>query len=470
MIDVASTNAGSLGQNDEQGTDGIVGSRMGCFRILAIRILSSVFLVAGASSFVRSEDTTKPLLIVKDTVITPRKFLELVESCRSVEFRNDTIRGEQDAGIIGGNAQPSIASITIVNCVIEQVFATAGIQLSEFSHIRIDSCHFKSGVSFGLCRFKPWSNITITNSRFEGVVAFDKCEFEPLTEVLIDSCYFHNGVNIRECTGKWLFRIYRSMIESGCLIQQSEWQCRFEQCEFLPGGYVEGDFGNTTLWDCNFRGTDFELSTLPAGRSIGTCQGIENLTYKRTPAGLTALRDWYRLNGYRQKEREATFALRRKENTTRPQPIRSLEFVFFDITSSWGMDYGKPLLLVVALLFLMWPIYLFFAVGCGKGNICRVWKSRRTGKEFCAQLGALRPLGRRKHLIVLRLTLLFSLMSAFNIGFREFNFARWIRNITKNEYDLKATGWARPFSGLQALVSVFLFALFLLTYFGRPFD
>jgi hypothetical protein len=38
------------------------------------------------------------------------------------------------------------------------------------------------------------------------------------------------------------------------------------------------------------------------------------------------------------------------------------------------------------------------------------------------------------------------------------------------EYILRATGWVRFFSGLQSVVSVYLLALWALTYFGRPFE
>jgi hypothetical protein len=64
----------------------------------------------------------------------------------------------------------------------------------------------------------------------------------------------------------------------------------------------------------------------------------------------------------------------------------------------------------------------------------------------------------------------FSLMSAFNIGFRDINFGRWLRLLPRAEYDLKAKGWARTVAGFQSLVSVYLIALWVLTYFGRPFE
>lgn len=66
--------------------------------------------------------------------------------------------------------------------------------------------------------------------------------------------------------------------------------------------------------------------------------------------------------------------------------------------------------------------------------------------------------------------LCFSLLSAFNVGFRDINFGRWLHLLTKkSEYDLKAVGWARTVSGFQSLLSVYLIALWVLTYFGRPF-
>jgi hypothetical protein len=58
----------------------------------------------------------------------------------------------------------------------------------------------------------------------------------------------------------------------------------------------------------------------------------------------------------------------------------------------------------------------------------------------------------------------FSLMSAFNIGFRDINFGRWLRLL-----DIKAVGWARVVAGWKSLISVYLIAMWVLTYFGRPF-
>ncbi len=65
---------------------------------------------------------------------------------------------------------------------------------------------------------------------------------------------------------------------------------------------------------------------------------------------------------------------------------------------------------------------------------------------------------------------LFSLMSVFNIGFREFNLGQWIRMLQPREFDIRARGWMRVLSGVQSLLGVALVALSLLSYIGQPFD
>src|SRR5437867_3433158 len=76
----------------------------------------------------------------------------------------------------------------------------------------------------------------------------------------------------------------------------------------------------------------------------------------------------------------------------------------------------------------------------------------------------------RREFLLLRTSMFFSLMSAFNIGFRDINFGRWLRLLTRQEFDIKAVGWARVIAGWQSLISVYLIALWVLTFFGRPFD
>lgn len=63
----------------------------------------------------------------------------------------------------------------------------------------------------------------------------------------------------------------------------------------------------------------------------------------------------------------------------------------------------------------------------------------------------------------------FSLLTAFGMGFREWDPGRWIRLLPLREYELIPVYWARPLAGVQSLVSLYLLVLFVLSFFGRPF-
>jgi hypothetical protein len=64
----------------------------------------------------------------------------------------------------------------------------------------------------------------------------------------------------------------------------------------------------------------------------------------------------------------------------------------------------------------------------------------------------------------------FSLISAVNIGFEQFTPGDWIRLLQTREYSLQAVGWVRVVAGAQALISVYLLAMWALTQFGQPFE
>jgi hypothetical protein len=98
----------------------------------------------------------------------------------------------------------------------------------------------------------------------------------------------------------------------------------------------------------------------------------------------------------------------------------------------------------------------------------------RSGKKKAVLLRPPTAKTWRKRLVgearMLRTGLYFSLLSAFHVGWREYNVGTWIARVQSREYTLCATGWVRTVSGIQSLLSVYLLALWVLTYFGRPFE
>src|SRR5207244_2728407 len=64
----------------------------------------------------------------------------------------------------------------------------------------------------------------------------------------------------------------------------------------------------------------------------------------------------------------------------------------------------------------------------------------------------------------------FSALNAFRLGFRELDPGTWLAAIQAREYVIRPYGWVRVIAGIQSLLSLYLVALWLLTYFGRPFE
>jgi hypothetical protein len=214
-----------------------------------------------------------------------------------------------------------------------------------------------------------------------------------------------------------------------------------------------------------------------------------------------ALRKAFKEGGMRTQERQLTYAIEHtkmlqawnpsllhnpKAEDTRPwlQQLAGkgeslFSYVLFKLPSHYGMAPGRALqglltfIPCFALLYWMalqrtssrsalWMIVPKdrIAPGRGKEKIVRIsrhptktWRKLLRGESrlFCTSL-------------------YFSLLSAFHLGWRELNVGTWIARVQSREYVLRATGWVRTVSGIQSLISVYLLALWVLTYFGRPFE
>jgi hypothetical protein len=224
-------------------------------------------------------------------------------------------------------------------------------------------------------------------------------------------------------------------------------------------------------------------------------KGLSLLRYNVSSHSLVELREAYKKAGMREPERQVTFALNhtRREKLWKEEGVLGkleslFHLVFFEWTCQYGMNPGRPLEILGLGLFLFTPFYLLAfrtrnrETGIwlvlppdrilGQGSNVRPFKL--TGRIPFRPL----PTGRwprlkarlRRGLRRVRLAFYFSLLSAFNLGWRELNVGNWISRLQRREYTLRATGWPRTVAGLQSLLSVYLLALWVLTYFGRPFD
>lgn len=155
-----------------------------------------------------------------------------------------------------------------------------------------------------------------------------------------------------------------------------------------------------------------------------------------------------------------------------------LQLVFFEWTTGWGLYPGRALLLVLELMVGMTVVYVFpitllpYHLGARSG-VYRIWPRHRldpvsegTGiaeRAYAERLTAGFP-------AAVAWAFYFSMLSTFHIGWRDLNVGTWISRVQPSEFALRGRGWVRVVSGAQSLISVYLVAMWVLTYFGRPFQ
>lgn len=240
---------------------------------------------------------------------------------------------------------------------------------------------------------------------------------------------------------------------------------------------IQANLRGAHLGGADLRGALYEPKENPPPEFIAQTKNLGWVEYFSNSKPLTDLRRSLAESGFRVAERQVTAALRRKYATR-------LETVLFDWTCEFGANAVRPLWIVFFIWIICTPIYWLFLhrdtrsglylLASGKevntGNErMRVRRLRYRPPRRCRWSRYIfRVAAREWH--ALSTASLFSLMSAFNIGFREMNFGRWIRMLQPREFDIKARRMARVVSGFQSLLSVGLVALSLLSYFARPFE
>lgn len=242
---------------------------------------------------------------------------------------------------------------------------------------------------------------------------------------------------------------------------------------------LEANLNGVNLWGVDLEGLTYdpESGTIPDLRSIHWAHNRHKMTFKEHPDGLIELREAFKQNGQRDLEREITYAIKHTqrehawEEGGLAAKLESLfNLILFELTCDYGMSPGRPLR-ILALLILVFAIPYFVALQAPRrqAGIWRVWAEDRLREN---EVGSDEPelVSYQRFHMSLLFALYFSVLSAFRIGWRELNVGNWILRIQPREYALRANGWVRSVAGIQSLSSVYLLALWALTYFGRPFE
>ncbi|MFI5331641.1 MAG: pentapeptide repeat-containing protein [Desulfobaccales bacterium] len=280
----------------------------------------------------------------------------------------------------------------------------------------------------------------------------------------------------------------------------------------------ETDLRGANLMRASVKGAIFEPKpgSLPAISKWYEVRGLSSIVYLISPQQLVELREAFKKAGMRDQEREVTFALNHVHRVkiwdpknywfqevwkniryTHNQrlwdnPSGKMEsifnLVFFEWTCGYGLYPGRPLKILILGLFIFSLFYMLALGSCWQeAGIWVVFLQDRVSdkniEDRPVKLTWQNPFlpmsedqtlrfrtGIWRFLRIPWLGFYLSLLSAFSLGWRELNVGNWITRMQKREYSLRATGWVRTVAGLQSLLSVYMLALWVLTYFGRPFD
>ncbi len=255
---------------------------------------------------------------------------------------------------------------------------------------------------------------------------------------------------------------------------------------------------NTNLMDVDLKDAIYQpkLNNLP---DLISFLSVKNLRYiyfqnvNNSRAALTELRNAYMILGMRAMEHYITSTIKYHEMISDWERggWHSLEsalgYVFFYVTCDYGADPIRPIkILLMSILFFSIPYRVALSKASKHAGIMSIWAPRRfyhwnkikrveSLPFFFSKLLNNRFIGREqcgfeKQCRLLSLAIFFSLLSTFSIGWKEINVGNWISHLQAREYTLKGKGWVRAVAGFQSLLCAYLIVLWILCYFGRPFE
>lgn len=220
-------------------------------------------------------------------------------------------------------------------------------------------------------------------------------------------------------------------------------------------------------------------ASAPPNSYVGYIEGLKTTVFPEgNEAGLVQLRELLQKSGLRDLEREATYAIERGRTRYATAAEGAFRRVAFDWPVAYGLYPSRALVLIITFWVLLIPIY-WWPIWCrpsrvsGSSGIFRILPKDRleldNGEPTLDAQARVERLHERGF-ASLGWSAYFSLLSAFRIGFREFSVGNWIASVQPRIFTLEPRGWVRSVSGLQSLLSLYLLAMWLLTYFGRPFQ
>jgi hypothetical protein len=260
---------------------------------------------------------------------------------------------------------------------------------------------------------------------------------------------------------------------------------RLQKCTDLIGA----DLTDAQVSKAKLAGVDLASATYapvsePPYPYVADIKGLDKLSVPPGElTGLVQIRKLLQDAGLGDDERKATYSIQRSitagQLSSRLLSFGWLEGAFrtvgFEWTTAYGLHPEWALGWVLVLGMALMPIYMLAVLHpTPASGVVQVFPADRldgtAGDPADEQKRKKQLIRAKSWWRAIPTAGYFSLISAVNIGFEQFTPGDWIRRLQKRAYSLEAVGWVRVVAGIQALLSVYLLAMWVLTQFGQPFE
>ena len=245
----------------------------------------------------------------------------------------------------------------------------------------------------------------------------------------------------------------------------------FDQSDLSGADLTLAEVTGARLGGANLTGTVIDkLKGLP---DVGALAQAKGLGYLQAGNDLGELLKWRKLlkeTGFHKEAKHVNASIWRN---SKPNVLEKL----LDLTCGYGANTWRPLGFLACIWILGGLLYCLalFPASSGKrkpiqetSGLYRITKERG-GDENTEKLRA--GSGQVPHSEALMLAFLFSAIASFSVGYREFNFAPWIRGFFLPwNADFEARGWVRRVATIQSFFGFCLIALTVLSFLATPFE
>lgn len=286
--------------------------------------------------------------------------------------------------------------------------------------------------------------------------------------------------------------LFHADLTEALLIDADLSEADLSGAKLLKCDLTRANLSGANLFDVDLSGAKYDVkpNCLPKVASLQKARNLDEIRFEESEAPLVELRSALAQAGLRDVEREVNCAIQRgrqerswrDENDLEANLDSVFNLVLFDYTCAYGMMPGRPLKLIFVGILLCSIPYCFVILRKNQTSPSAIWlvvahagtkPNHRRTRRFRPLTISGTPINKRGRFFLfvraILVSLYFSCLMAFRVGFREINVGNWIARMQCRDYSFSPTGRVRFLSGVQSVFSVYMLALWILTYFGRPF-